>query len=236
MKKYLFALLIIISFSSAKAQDSDSAASVRKERLKFEDLPGNFTFDIGLTHYRFAPRSMDLRLIQSRGININYNYDIKLVKNFSFAPGLGVSVNNYGFKKAITIKDVGKVDSVDDISKDYPNLKRTKLNVTYIDIPLEFRWKSNPDINSFRITLGFKAGILASAHTKIRYKDDGAKVIKKKEDFNLEKFRYGIYGRVGYGVVSLFGYYSLSEMFQSGKAPGARSIVPYTIGISIAAF
>jgi hypothetical protein len=236
MKKYLLALTLILTTLSINAQNTDSAAAVRKERLKFNDLPGNFTFDVGLTHYRFAPGSMELRLFQSRGININYNYDIKIINNFSFAPGLGVSVNNYGFKDAITIKNVGKVDSVDNIYNDYPNLKRSKLSATYIDIPLEFRWKSNPDINSFKITLGFKAGILASAHTKIKYKDDGAKVIKNKEDFNLERFRYGIYGRVGYGVISLFGYYSLSELFQSGKAPEARSIVPYTIGISIAAF
>jgi hypothetical protein len=241
MKNYLLLFLLIFSITIVNAQEPTTPSpEVRKERLKFNDLPGAFIIDLGMTHYRFAPGSMELRLLASKGINVAYMYDIKISKQFSFSPGLGVSINNYNFKDAITLVDTlvngENATRVDNIFADYKNLKKSKLNATYVDIPLELRWRSAEDINSFKIALGFKAGILASAHTKIKYKDDGAKIVKRKEDFNLERFRYGVYGRVGYGIFSLYGYYSLSNLFQDGKAPEARSIVPYTIGISIAAF
>jgi hypothetical protein len=65
--------------------------------------------------------------------------------------------------------------------------KTNKLQLTYLDIPAEIRFKSD---KGFRLALGIKAGYLISAHTK--YKGDnpeGGRDIKIKEGSlpNLEQ-------------------------------------------------
>jgi hypothetical protein len=234
MKKLFLFLLTIITLSNLNAQ----TAPEKNERLKFKNLPGNFIFDLGLTRYRFYNDDMKLRLFGSRGANIYYTYDIKLVNNLSFSPGIGVGITNYFFSERVTIKDSSQIDQMfmDKLGAEYGTLKKSKLNANYIDIPLEFRWRSSSDVNSFKIAIGAKAGVLVSAHTKIKYKEDGMKREKLTDDFELNRFRYGVYGRIGYGSFHVFGYYSLSELFNEGKAPGGRSIVPYMVGITISAF
>ena len=229
MKKiFLLFLAISISFTLFSQE--------KKDKLKFSDLPGAFVLDIGVTHYRFAPGSMELKMLGSRGINIYYTYDIKLIgEKFSFSPGFGFGTTNYTFKDPVTLGYSGDTLVVKNVSSNYKGLKKSKLAANYLDIPLELRFRSGADVNSFKIALGVKAGILVSSLTKVKYKDDGWKKLKNKEDFELEKFRYGVYGRVGYGAFHLFAYYSLSDLFQKNNGPQGRSITPYMIGITLSA-
>ncbi|HYG38139.1 MAG TPA: porin family protein [Cytophagales bacterium] len=233
MKKLFLIIIILTSITTAYSQE-------KKDRLKFNEIPGNFVFDIGLTHYRFSNGDMQLRTFASRGANIYYTYDINLIgENFSVASGLGVGITNYSFanRNTLVYDSESKSAKMLDLADEYGNLRKSKLNANYIDIPLEFRWRSANDVNSFKIVLGAKAGVLVSSHTKLKFKnEDGMQKEKHADDFELNRFRYGVYGKIGYGVFHLFGYYSLSELFNEGKAPGGRSIVPYTLGISISAF
>lgn len=85
----------------------------------------------------------------NRGINVYFMYDVVLGKktkpqHFSIAPGIGVGSENYYFKN---YKMTWHYDTItrfvplgDSISS-----KNSKLNMTYIDIPLEFRYRSTPN-------------------------------------------------------------------------------------------
>ncbi len=112
--------------------------------------------------------------------------------------------------------------------------KKNKLSLNYLEIPFELRFRSKPD-KSFRrlsIAAGFKAGYLIQSHTKYKGDDANGNETKFKtfNIANLNKLRYGPTFRMGYGKVSLFGYLSISELFQEDKGPIAY---PFSAGIMI---
>jgi len=112
---------------------------------------------------------------------------------------------------------------------------KTKLAANYFDIPVELRFKSsNNDRTAFRIAIGAKVGVLFNAHSKIKFIEDGfVRKIKSRDDFGLNQFRYGIIGRIGFSYFNLFGYYSLSSLFKSGKGP---ELTPFMFGITLSNF
>jgi hypothetical protein len=70
---------------------------------------------------------------------------------------------------------------------------------------------------SFHISAGGFGEYLMGAHTKTKNNSDAKN--KQHDDFNLNRFRYGITARAGYGWVSLFTNISLSELLVSGAGP-----------------
>lgn len=178
----------------------------------------------------------------NRGVNVYFLYDILLGKktkprNFSIAPGIGVGSENYYFKK------YGMSWHRDSVTRFYSfgdsiSSKNSKLNMTYIDIPIEFRYRSAPNKKtgmSWKIAVGFKFGFLIGSKWKYKgedpYKNDGEQVtLKDIKVANMNKFRYGPTIRGGYGPVSLFGYYSIGSAFSTNKGPKMNPIV---FGISI---
>jgi hypothetical protein len=122
----------------------------------------------------------------------------------------------------------------------YPKLAEKSMFITnYVEIPIEFRFDTKPeDIGrSFNVALGGRIGILYDAFTKVKYNDLGEVVkVKNKLNHGMNQIRYGVYGRVGIGSVSLFGFYNLSEMFETNKGPLGTTMNSYTVGISVNGF
>ena len=75
----------------------------------------------------------------------------------------------------------------------------------------------------------------------MKYKESGeTKQLKNKQNFNLTRFRYGVYGKLGIGNFSLFGYYNLTPLFKEGEglweAGSVNDFQTMTVGISLSAF
>lgn len=87
-----------------------------------------------------------------------------------------------------------------------------KVNAKYFEIPLELRLQSraNKSGHYWRLTLGFKGGVRFRGYSV--YKDDKLKV-RYEGLGDLNRFRAGTYARVGYGWINLYGYYSLTGLF-----------------------
>ncbi len=116
---------------------------------------------------------------------------------------------------------------------------KSKLAANYFDIPVEFRFNSikNDHRRSFKVAIGGKIGVLLTSHTKIKYKEEGTTIkLQNKQDFNLNKFRYGAHARVGVGGFNVFFYYGISELFKNNKGPQNTSVTTMNLGISIAGF
>lgn len=229
------------------AQDNITESS---DNSKKADIPGNIILDIGFNQWINVPdtavsggANIELDALGSRGVNIYYFYEFDLVtEKLSFNPGIGLGLDNYSFEdNSILIKKTLKYtsDSVkykeltftSDNNSDR-TYKKSKLSVNYVDIPLEFMYKSNKDKNkAFIFALGGKIGILFQAHTKVVYKEDGETIREKlHSNFFIETIRYGLTTRIGYGGLNLFGYYSLSKMFKEGK--GGPEMTPFMVGLS----
>lgn len=110
--------------------------------------------------------------------------------------------------------------------------KVNKLTLQYLDIPVEFRIKTNPDKldQVWKFAVGFKAGIRVDAHTKIKTKigsEVKVNVERRFPDFNL--FRFGPTLRIGYSSFNITAYYGVLGVFKKDRGPKANE---FTVGIS----
>lgn len=170
------------------------------------------------------------------GVNVYGMYSYPIPKSkISLAIGLGLGMHNLHNNgmltdSANTSRFIPIPDKVNGTDIDY---KTNKLQLTYLDIPAEIRFKSD---KGFRLALGIKAGYLISAHTKYKGDDpEGGRDIKIKEGKlpNLEKWRFGPTFQIGYKWVNFTGFYSLSTVFDETAGPG---IYPVSIGIALRPF
>lgn len=185
-------------------------------------------FDIFTDVFTKSPDGIKMRAInQGFGFSTTYNFKVGETKHI-FALGAGLRMHNF-YSNGI-ISDV-KADTIvmSPINKDL-NYKRSKLGLTYIDIPAEFRLKFK---DNWKIGIGFKMGIALDSKTKYRgqtVKDGPYRLIKEKRINALEKYTFGPTLRVGYKWVNLYAYYQPSRIFQRDLGP---EIYPFSLGITI---
>jgi hypothetical protein len=178
------------------------------------------------------PTDMKVRAI-NQGVQVFGTYNMPFGKsNFSFAIGVGISIHNlywnYRFQgDSVSFQFVKIEDSLD--------YKRSKLTMPYVEVPLEFRLKTN---NKISVGIGFKVGYMVYAHAKYvgdDYLFNSANTLKAsfKGIQNIEKFAYGPTLRLGYKWFNVSGYYSLSSVFQKGKGP---DMYPISVGFVLMPF
>ncbi len=218
MRKIIILFTALLSVTAIQAQTGSFAS-------KFTtgiDIFNDFVQD--------SPANIDFRTINP-GINVYGMYSSKIKKsNISLAIGLGLGMHNLHSNGSLT--DSANVSTLTPYAEavDY---KINKLQLTYLDIPAEIRFKSD---NGIRLALGIKAGYLISAHTK--YKGDnpaGGRSIKIKEGSlpNISKWRFGPTFQAGYKWVNLTAFYSLSTVFEE---TAGIDIYPISVGTSLRPF
>lgn len=171
-----------------------------------------------------------MSLNQGKSIEFNLNFyelNIGLAKNYvGLISGMGFSFNSYRFDNDYTIAK--GATRTEPIALDPNNLSKTKLAVSYLNVPvlLEFQIPVNHNEGRLFINGGIVGGVKIGSHTKVKY---GDKKDKDRSGFNLNSFNYAATARIGYKDISLFAKYSLTPLFQTGKGP---ELTPFTIGIS----
>lgn len=245
-KSLIFLLLTGISLSAMSQENTTAPATKRKG---YPDIPGTFTVELGVNRAGSAPNDFKLGLWGSRTLNIYYQYDIRIMKSkFSVVPGIGFSLERYKFKGTTPIlqyaSSSSEIEMVSASSLSIAGLKKSQLITNYIEIPVELRFQTRPEdpTRSFRVSVGGRIGYLFDSFTKLRYTENGsAKKVKDKQDYNLNNIRYGLLGKIGIGNFSVFTYYNISPLFDSGKGlrddnNNANNFSTYTIGISLSSF
>lgn len=223
-----FALLI--SVSTVIAQDEEEVP--QKTKRKPQD---RLVAELFVDHLVNKPEGLSLKPF-SRGFNAYFTYDVPLGKsNFSIAPGVGIGSSNYYINKSFDFTSFGDTTKFVNFP-DSTSVKKNKLNLTYVDIPFEIRFRTKPNKNNkcWKLAAGFKFGVLLA--NKWKYKGtefrDGTVNIRedqtvKFKEFNipnLERLRYGVTVRGGYGPLNLFMYYGLSNLFNKNTGPGMNTI------------
>ncbi|RAV99970.1 porin family protein [Pseudochryseolinea flava] len=245
MKKIIVLSLLAFVFSPAFSQETTT-----KKTSKRPDIPGTFVLELGLNQAKGAPDNFNKAFWGSRTLNFYWTYDIRILKSrFSFVPGIGLSLERWKFKDGRVLMYAN-----DSLLLETPKetgllrLKQSKLITNYLEIPVEFVYRTRPDdpARSFKIAVGGRVGVLYDAFTKVKYREDGeVKKYKDNQSFDLNKIRYGLTGRVGIGNFSVFTYYNLNSLFETDKGPwvgeGGTAVRPdnfntFTIGISLSSF
>lgn len=225
MKRILISIIGIILIGSVSGQVNES--TIRK-----------FNIGVGVSAdiWQGLPQDVDARTI-NQGSQVFGMYNHRLGESVAYlAAGLGIGVHNLYSNSVI---GDAKADSI--VFVPIPgniNYKKSKITLAYLDIPVEFRIKTD---KHFRLALGFKAGYLINSHTK--YKGDlytydnlgnaiagNNTVVKERDISQVEDWRYGPTLRIGYKWINLTAYYQLSKVFQADKGP---QIYPVSIGLSV---
>lgn len=243
-----FLILISFLFVTSQAFSQDAANTEKKNITRSTpspDFPGEFVVDYGLNYFIDPSPEMRTRPWQSPTINIYYAYPFKLGESrFSFNPAIGLGIEGFAFKDPVTLIDsVGltRMKALEDVPlyEDSDGLSFTKLNSTYVDIPLELRVHSrkNDHRRSWLLAVGFKAGFLINSGTKVKYTEFGArKVNKNRHHYNLNSLRFGPIARIGYGPITFWGHYRINKMFQGNKSANFENPGMFSFGISLATF
>jgi hypothetical protein len=179
--------------------------------------------------YNSIPQDF-MALNQGKSVEFNLNFyelNIGLAKNYvGLVSGMGLSFNSYRFDNPFTLEKTA--NRTEPVLLNSENLAKTKLAVSYINVPLllEFQIPVNEKKDRLFINAGLVGGVKIGSHTKVKYGDNKEKV---RSGFNMNSFKYAAAARIGYKDVSLFATYSLTPLFQTGKGP---ELTPFSIGIS----
>lgn len=242
IKKVSFFILFTVLVTAATAQGDATPPAKKKGR---PNIPGTFAVDIGF-NLPTEKNGFNTNPFGSRTLNIYYYYDYRIGKsNFSIHPGIGFGLERYKFNNDKTLGytgidgDVLQMVLVSTVLPNASSLKKTQLITNYIDVPIEVRFNTNPDDpgHSFKVSLGFKFGVLYDSFTKLKYREDSeTKKLKDKQNYNLNPIRYGPLFRIGFGSFSAYANYTLSPLFKDGKGPDGAVINNFTVGLTLAAF
>lgn len=246
------ALLFTLSFSAV-----GQTTEVPKTKAR-PDIPGIFTLELGLNRAMNPPENFRLGLWGARTLNVYYQYELRILKSrFSFVPGIGLSLERFKFREGqilefprvegVFANPVANRDSILIYSlgqHQTPGFKKSQLITNYIDVPLELRYTFNPHdpARSLKISVGARVGYLYDAFTKIKYSQGGeVRQVKDKQNFNLTRFRYGAFGKIGFGSFSLFCHYNLTPLFKENEGlyyqgEYYNDMNTFTAGISLSSF
>ncbi|GAL83866.1 hypothetical protein MYP_1094 [Sporocytophaga myxococcoides] len=231
---FFYLSFLLIAFNTSAKTSSDSTSS--HDEYKGRHLIRAFRLDLYLNQLADHPGELDLSAWGSRGAAFGHYFHVKIVKKLYFTPGISLAFDNYSFSAKNTnlfmSQDSLVVFADMDPEKTY---KKSKLSLTYLDVPLELRFQSKrywP--RAVKVAVGFKAGVLLKSMTKVKFKEND-ETVKEKEirDFNVNRFRYGLTARIGIGGMSLYGYYSLNKLFNDNKGPDAT---PFLVGLTFSSF
>ncbi len=152
-------------------------------------------------------------------------------KTFGVVTGMGISFNAYAFDSPVTVNKEGGYGMIvpKDITLANTSVKKSKLHVNYLTVPLMLEVKTPLRMGSSRLYLGggVIGGLYLGAHTKYKY-DNGNKE-KYKSNYHINQWKYDITGRIGFGDFCVFANYSMTSLFKDTKGP---EIHPLMIGIS----
>ncbi|MEI6696124.1 MAG: porin family protein [Bacteroidota bacterium] len=240
MRLYLALICLSILSLHVFAQDT---IYVKPEKNKGKDI---FVFDLFTDLWQDVPAVAKNRTI-NQGVDIYAMLNFPIgTSNFSLTTGLGVSSHNFYSDALPSIRDVndlitGKTEfyKLNDYYKKNVDYSTNKINLTYIDFPIEIKFKTRAERNKrFKASIGFKIGYNISNHSKYRGEDvientNDVITLKKSDIKYINMWNYGITTRLGYGRYNIMVYYSLAKMFEKDKGP---QIYPISVGISITPF
>jgi len=116
------------------------------------------------------------------------------------------------------------------------NYYKNKISTSYLEVPLEFRFRTMPDIKkrNFKVTLGAKFGYLLSSYMKYSgedFRNHSSKNVKFKEYrlSNILPYRYSAFLRIGYGKINFIVNYTFVPLFEKNKGPDC---IPLSYGLS----
>jgi Outer membrane protein beta-barrel domain len=241
MKKIVFVVVSSLFFAVAFSQDNPVSTPPNTQKITLSNRPNDhLMLQLSSDHWAGMPDSISSHQKGfSRGFNAYFMLDkpFKSSPNYSLGFGVGVSTSNIFFKNENIGLNTGSALLPFSPLDSTNHFKKYKLATSYLEVPVEFRYSSKPlePNKSFKAALGLKIGTLINAHTKGKtFEDKNANVLNsytEKENSKrlINSTRFMATARVGYGIISLFGSYQLTNVLKDGAGP---SMNLYQVGLT----
>jgi len=223
MKKILYILLCLLPLIAVSQEKSKL---IGEETIRRVSVGADIYQDFWMNW----PEGMNVRAInQGAGAFVTYNVPLG-DGPVSFALGAGIGWHN--LYSNMTINDIKADTIVFSRIPDSIDYSKSKLGLTYLDFPLELRFKAK---NKVRFSVGVKLGYLLDAKTKFKGDNlNGDEYISKfKQVNNADKFRFGPVVRVGYNWFQVMAYYSVTKIFDKSLGP---DLYPISVGVTFMPF
>lgn len=230
--KILFIITVAIFYTGFLSAQVLSESAKRKVTVGvdiFTDIP-LYTLDPLNMPADFSYRTIN------QGVNVFAMYNFQIGESLSsFSVGLAIRNHNWYSRNSI-VEDI-KADTIKYITIE-EDFKRTKINLTYLDLPVEFKYRT---AGGFKVGIGLKVGYKIGSKQKYvgnrprpDITDPNVEInIKHKKVLQTQDWVFGGTLRIGYKFISVFAYYQFNSAFEKGKGP---QINPLSLGITITPF
>ena len=174
----------------------------------------------------------DLRSGKSLTWNINFlEFAFKnKQKTFGLVTGMGISFNDYAFDLPVTLEkqDGYGIIVPKNIQVEGKSVRKSKLHINYLTVPLMFEVKTPLRMGSSRLSLsaGAIGSLYIGAHTKYKYYDKAK--VKIRGNYHINQWKYDLTGRIHFGDFTVFANYSMTSVFKNNLGP---EIYPLLVGI-----
>ncbi|GGZ40438.1 hypothetical protein GCM10007049_37140 [Echinicola pacifica] len=245
MKRLIPFIVAFVLPMTLLAQENKTTQSLKGR----PNIKGDLFFDFGFNMLNHRSDDLGTEFFPSKTANIYFQRPINLGNRsgWTLNPGIGFGMDKLAFKHnhmLINDPDKGSNSSqlveIEDVYGENILVTKNTTALNYIDIPLELRYHFNKSDyqQGFRMALGGKVGMLYNAHTKIEFTDSNGleQKIKTAQDYGINKFRYGVYSRIGFAGFNLWAYYGLNKVFKEGQGPFDTEAQQFNFGMSVALF
>ena len=220
MKKILVIAFTLFSVVLIAQNEPSSRIKKRKYKLLSEDA---VVLDITSNMWRNAPQGIVQHPLKSIGFNLSFFFDRPLgYSPFAIAIGVSYAVEHVQNNGVFVYSNNFSTTSIASLQVPYAS---NRLTSEWFDIPLELRLRTKGR-GPFRLYIGAKAGVNITNYHQFIDHDTKTRDYKIR---NLNVYRYGVYARLGYAMLNLYSYYSLSDMFERGSGP---QLAPISVGVS----
>ena len=175
-----------------------------------------------------------LELDHARSIGFNFNLVEKRFPIFreyvGLTTGLGIQWNRFALKNNVDV--MVSADSTYGVENTTVDYKKNVLRSTYLQIPLLLEITTNKDNDkAWHISAGVVGGIRIGSSLKTKWEYAGkTNKDRVKSNYNLNPFEAHATAIVGYGDISLYVNYGLTQVFEKDKGP---NYAPVSAGILV---
>lgn len=195
----------------------------KNNHLALLEIGTNFTVNNYFDKYDGAVRdALNFSNHKSICCTINLmtmNVPLNPKRTLGFTMGFGFAMENYTFADKVTLKYEG--GSFDIIQLD-EGIKKSKININYIHIPLLFDWNIR---KGFFVSAGGQLDILMGS--KLSYKRPKTTIEGK---LPLNPVQVGVTARIGWRRIYAFANYSLLNMYKKSTEISANRI---SVGVGL---
>ena len=225
---------VIVDDSGSKTQVK--VESGPKKKKDDPDFRTYFNLDLGVNNYfenNAVPGERSVHGVKGWGswnVGINWMASQKLRKGRYWDFGLGVQWYNFKLENR-NYQILSGNDGITFVNRTDVNGFKSKMSASYLTALTLLRWdfgKMNDNgRDGLRVAIGPYAGYRLGGRSKFVYRElDGSGRKKQKEPIggDLNNFRYGLRGEIGFRSVTFFTTYDFNSLIQKDRGPSLHPI------------